>query len=558
MSGEEDRFEKFSDVEEAEDYVLNKFIENSYFESDVIDFFDNSSNSAENFKKYYDFIIKSDFDEEDIIILFKKIILIASIKNKIKKSRKYRFSVDDLVKKLIIETTFIEYVVKNKLFTQLDLQNVSDDFFLMIIEESMKKIISEVNTSEERIVSIDIFISNFIQFLIDNDYIFKKEKIVNLLSKFFESYGEDFLTKIFPLGIELKKNAKLHDYFWECFSSFSVKKIMDRTDSLLKNKLSKLFEVIYVVDYKSEKYYKRDKTQYYCEPFVYRGKDKKNGNILVANKQTKISIMNEGILIDEKFVKYEELKMKSDKIKLSQEGINLNLKNESKSVFQRKINKDDFIMFLNCTMEDLSFLELTDKNSVYFYLLMLRKIAEEKMSKNLPVLNLNRKDDLKKRRVELKPEEKSPVKREFYSVASVKRDNRDKEMLKNNIQKTERFKDDEKDDINKKIELFDEVKKVKSSEKTKYFLEFLNRYKGLKKDSKEVARIIFSISPNEVKKLEDLELNVLDVVNLVPKFTIYLVPFIEITGENQKEIVWGKRLEPQTVDEIKEYIEKIN
>ena len=77
------------------------------------------------------------------------------------------------------------------------------------------------------------------------------------------------------MGIELKKNAKLHDYFWECFSSFSVKKIMDRTDSLLKNKLSKLFEVIYVVDYKSEKYYKRDKTQYYCEPFVYRGKDKK-------------------------------------------------------------------------------------------------------------------------------------------------------------------------------------------------------------------------------------------------------------------------------------------
>ena len=184
MSGEEDRFEKFSDVEEAEDYVLNKFIENSYFESDVIDFFDNSSNSAENFKKYYDFIIQSDFDEEDIIVLFKKIILIASIKNKIKKSRKYRFSVDDLVKKLISETTFIEYVVKNKLFTQLDLQNVSDDFFLMIIEESMKKIISEVNTSEERIVSIDIFISNFIQFLIDNDYIFKKEKIVNLLSKF--------------------------------------------------------------------------------------------------------------------------------------------------------------------------------------------------------------------------------------------------------------------------------------------------------------------------------------------------------------------------------------
>lgn len=139
---------------------------------------------------------------------------------------------------------------------------------------------------------------------------FKKEKIVNLLSKFFESYGEDFLTEIFPLGIELKKNAKLHDYFWKCFSSFSVKKIVDTTDLLLKNKLSKLFEVIYVVDYKSEKYYKRDKTQYYCEPFAYRGKDKKSGNILIANKQTKISIMNEGILIDEKFIKYEELKMK--------------------------------------------------------------------------------------------------------------------------------------------------------------------------------------------------------------------------------------------------------
>jgi hypothetical protein len=558
VSGEEDRFEKFSDVEEAEDYVLNKFIENSYFESDIIDFFDNSSNPAENFKKYYDFIIQSDFDAEDITVLFKKIILTASIKNRIKKSRKYKFHVDDLVKKLINETTFIEYVVKNKLFTQLDLQSVSDDFFLMIIEESMKKIISEVNTSEERIVSIDVFISNFIQFLIDNDYVFKKEKIVNLLSKFFESYGEDFLTEIFPLGVELKKNAKLHDYFWECFSSFSAKKIVDTADLLLKNKLSKLFEVIYVVDYKSEKYYKRDKTQYYCEPFVYRGKDKKSGNILIANKQTKMSIMNEGILIDEKFVKYEELKMKSDKIKLSQEGINLNLKNESKSVFQRKINKDDFIMFLNCTMGDVSFLELTDKNSVYFYLLMLRKIAEEKMNKNLPVLNLKKKDDPKKRRVELKPEEKSPIKREFHSASSVKRDNKDKEILKNNIQKAERFKDDEKDDINKKIELFDEVKKTKSSEKTKYFLEFLNRYKGLKKDSKKAARIIFSITPNEVKKLEDLELNVLDVVNLVPKFTIYLVPFIEITGENQKEIVWGKRLEPQTVDEIKEYIEKIN
>ncbi len=555
MSGEEDRFEKFSDVEEAENYVLNKFIENSYFESDVIDFFDNSSNPAENFKKYYDFIIQSDFDAEDIIVLFKKIVLISSIKNKIKKSRKYRFSVDGLVKKLINETTFIEYVVKNKLFTQLDLQNVSDDFFLMIIEESMKKIISEVKTSEERIVNIDVFISNFIQFLIDNDYIFKKEKIVNLLSKFFESYGEDFLAEIFPLGIELKKNAKLHDYFWECFSSFSVKKIVDNADLLLKNKLSKLFEVIYIVDYKSEKYYKRDKTQYYCEPFTYRGKDKKNGNILIANKQTKISIMNEGILIDEKFIKYEELKMKSEKIKLSQEGINLNLKNESKSVFQRKINKDDLIMFLNCTIGDISFLELTDKNSVYFYLLMLRKIAEEKMNKNLPVLNLNKEDDPEKRRVELKPEEKPSIKKEYYSASSIKRDNKDKEMLKKNVQKSERFKDDKKDGINKKIELFDEAK---ISEKTKYFLEFLNRYKGLKKDSKEVARVIFSISPNEVKKLEDLELNVLDVVNLVPKFTIYLIPFIEITGENQKEIVWGKRLESQTVDEIKEYIEKIN
>ncbi len=552
-SEDEEKIEKFSDVEEAENYVLKRLIEGSYFDFDVVNFFINSSYPAEYFKKYYDYILQSDFKNDDIKTSIMKIFIVLSIMNRIKKSKKYKFSSEELINKLIYNTNFVQTLTKRELLNKINIENVSEEFLLEIIQQSIKLIISENDSDLKRIRAIDNFIDNFVQFLFQNGFSIKKERVIKILSKLFESYKENFLIQIFPEVMNLKKNGNLHSYFWDCFYLFSVGGIMDSVENLLKSKASKLYEIVYVMDYKSKKYYKRDKTQYFTEQFSFKGKDKKTSKVNLSNKGTSFLINSEGIEIDGKFEKYEDLKMESEKIKLSQEGININLKNETKKNALRKINKDDMVFFIKCSVGSLSFLELTEKNSVYFYLLMMKKLYSENKNKNLPEMKNKSKELPKKEPIELKPKSRTTLKNEFYSAPSKKLEN--KEIAKNPDPAVLK-KEDPKEEENRINIPFEEDKKSKSKEKTKYFLEFLNRYKNLKKDQKETAKIIFSINPMEEKSLEELEINALDVVNLIPKFTIYLIPFIEMNGEKQKNIVWGKRLEPQTVEEIQDYIEK--